>query len=161
MSQRSKEMTNIYTLRGRYFEEFAPGDTVISAGRTITETDIVSFAGLSGDYTQIHTNAEFARQSIFGQRVAHGLLGLAVASGQLAQLGFIEGTVIAFRELTWKFSLPIFIGDTLHTQAAVTELKPMRRLGGGAVTFYVQVFNQEGKLVQSGEWLLLIANKPE
>lgn len=154
-------MTHTYMARGHYFEEFAPGDIVISAGRTITEADIVNFAGLAGDYTQIHTNAEFARHGFFGQRVAHGLLLVAIASGLLAQLGFIEGTVLAFRELTWKFSLPVFIGDTIHVQAAVTNLKTMKRLGGGAVTFDVQIINQGQKVVQSGQWTLLIASQPE
>ena len=153
-------MTKTFTPRGRYFEEFEVGDTVVSAGRTITETDIVNFAGVAGDYTQIHTNAEFARQGMFGQRVAHGLLALAMASGLLAQLGFVQGTVLAFRDLTWKFSLPIFIGDTIHTTATVAELKAMQRLGGGAVTFDVQVINQKDKVVQRGKWVLLIASQP-
>jgi acyl dehydratase len=153
-------MTNAYALRGRYFEEFALGDTVVSAGRTITEADIVNFAGLAGDYTQIHTNAEFARQGMFGQRVAHGLLLISIASGLLAQLGFMEGTVLAFRELTWKFSLPVFIGDTIHVHATVANLKALRRLGGGAVTFDIQLINQEDKTIQSGQWTLLIASKP-
>jgi len=154
-------MTQTYVPRGRFFEEFGLGDTVTSAGRTITEADIVNFAGVAGDYTQIHVNAEFARKGIFGQRVAHGLLLMAVASGLMAQLGFIEGTVLALRELTWKFSLPVFIGDTVHVRAKVVDLKPMRRLGGGAVTFDVQVINQEDKIVQLGQWVLLIASKPE
>ena len=154
-------MIESFTPRGRYFEEFEVGDVVVSAGRTITETDIVNFAGVAGDYTQIHTNAEFARQGMFGQRVAHGLLALAMASGLLAQLGFVQGTVLAFRDLTWKFSLPIFIGDTIHTTATVAELKAMQRLGGGAVTFDVQVINQEDKVVQRGKWVLLIASQPE
>jgi len=154
-------MTYTGMARGRYFEEFAQGDIAISAGRTITETDIVNFAGLAGDYTQIHTNAEFAHQSFFGKRVAHGLLLMAIASGLLAQLGFIERTVLAFRELTWKFSLPVFIGDTIHVLATVTNLKAIKRLGGGAVTFDVQIINQDKKVVQSGEWTLLIASHPE
>ncbi len=153
-------MPETFTPRGRYFEEFQVGDVVVSAGRTITEADVVLFAGLSGDYNQIHTDAEFARQGMFGQRVAHGLLGLAVASGLAAQLGFIEGTVLAFRELTWKFSLPIFIGDTIHVKTTVAELKAMPRLGGGAVTLDVQVLNQEDKAVQRGAWVVLIASKP-
>jgi 3-hydroxybutyryl-CoA dehydratase len=153
-------MTQTYVPSGRYFEEFVLGDTVTSAGRTITEADIVNFAGVAGDYTQIHVNSEFARQGIFGQRVAHGLLLMAVASGLMAQLGFIEGTVLALRELTWKFSLPVFIGDTVHVQAKVTDLKLMQRLGGGSVTFDVKVINQEDKIVQLGRWVLLIASKP-
>ena len=146
--------------QGRYFEEFEVGDTVVSAGRTITEADIVNFAGVSGDYTQIHVNAEFARQSFFGQRVAHGLLGLSVATGLLTQVGIIEGTVLALRGLTWKFSRPVFIGDTIHVAAEVLGCKPVRRLGGGAVTFDLSVINQEGTVVQRGQVDLLVASLP-
>jgi 3-hydroxybutyryl-CoA dehydratase len=146
--------------RGRYFEEFELGHTVVSAGRTITETDVVNFAGLSGDYNQIHTDAEFAKGTFFGRRVAHGLLVLSIATGLAAQLGFIEGTVIAFRELTWKFSRPVFIGDTVHLQAKVTELKPLPRLGGGAVILQAAVINQDGDSVARGLWNALIATRP-
>ena len=150
-----------YQPRGRYFEEFEIGQVVVSAGRTITEADIVNFAGLSGDYNQIHTDEAYASQSLFGKRVAHGLLGLAVASGLTAQLGFIEGTVIAFRSLTWKFSQPIFIGDTIHVRATVAKLKKMRRLGGGAVSLDVNLVNQKDEVVQRGEWVVLLANRPD
>jgi 3-hydroxybutyryl-CoA dehydratase len=153
-------MPETFTPRGRYFEEFQVGDVVVSAGRTITEADVVMFAGLAGDYNQIHTDADYASQGMFGQRVAHGLLGLSIASGLANQRGFIEGTVLAFRELTWKFSLPILFGDTIHVEATVAKLKPMRRLGGGAITFDVHVINQEDKVVQRGEWVVLIASKP-
>ena len=154
-------MPEPYVPRGRYFEEFQVGDVVVSAGRTITEADVVAFAGLSGDFTHIHTDAEVARQGMFGQRVAHGLLGLAVASGLTAQLGFLEGTALAFRELSWKFSLPIFFGDTIHVEGTVNKLKAMRRLGGGSVALGVKVINQETKVVQRGEWVILIASTPE
>jgi 3-hydroxybutyryl-CoA dehydratase len=153
-------MPQIFVPKGHHFEDFEVGDVLVSAGRTITETDIVNFAGLSGDFTQLHTNAEFARQDLFGQRVAHGLLGLAVASGQMAQLGFVEGTVLAFRELNWKFSAPIYIGDTIHTQVTVAERKIVPRLKGGVINFDVQVINQAAKIVQSGKWALLVANRP-
>jgi acyl dehydratase len=159
---KEKTMTHTYRPRGRYFEEFQSGEVVVSVGRTITETDVVGFAGLSGDYNQIHTDAAFASQGMFGQRVAHGLLVLSVASGLLAQLGFIEGTVLAFREIkSWKFSLPVFIGDTVHVQATVTELKALPRLGGGSVSLNVKIINQEGKTVQRGVWVALLASKPE
>jgi acyl dehydratase len=146
--------------RGRYFEEFEVGEVVVSAGRTITETDVVTFAGLSGDYNQLHTDAEYAQGTMFGRRVAHGLLVLSIASGMAAQLGFIEGTVIAFRELTWKFSRPVFIGDTVHFQAKVTELKPLPRLGGGSVILQASVINQGGETVARGTWNALIASSP-
>ncbi|MFQ5944789.1 MAG: MaoC/PaaZ C-terminal domain-containing protein, partial [Anaerolineae bacterium] len=104
---------------GLYFEEFQVGHQVTSPGRTITETDIVTFAGLSGDYNQLHTDAEFSRTASFGQRVAHGLLGLAVASGLAGRLGLIEGTAEAFAGINWKFSAPIYIGDTISLVATV------------------------------------------
>ena len=153
-------MPEMLSRQGRYFEGFEVGDTVVTAGRTITEADVVNFAGVAGDFTQIHVNAEFARQGAFGRRVAHGLLGLSVASGLLAQLGLVEGTVLAFRELTWKFSLPVFLGDTLHVRATVSELRSVRRLGGGAITFDVQVLNQQERVVQQGRWVLLVAGEP-
>jgi acyl dehydratase len=146
--------------RGLYFEEFEIGQTVTSQGRTITESDVVAFAGLSGDYNQIHTDAEFSKETMFGRRVAHGLLVLSIATGLSAQLGFIEGTVMAFRELTWKFSQPVFIGDTVHMEAKVTELKPYPRLGGGSVILNVAVINQAGESVARGTWNALIASKP-
>jgi acyl dehydratase len=154
-------MPRTISRQGLHFEEFELGDTVESAGRTITEADVVNFACVAGDFTQIHVNAEYARLGAFGRRVAHGLLGLAVASGLLAQLGFIEGTVLAFRELAWKFSAPIFLGDTIRASATVCALKPMPRLDGGAVTFEVRIHNQDGKVVQRGDWLVLVAGRPE
>lgn len=147
--------------RGRYFEDFEVGEEMESAGRTVTETDIVLFAGLSGDYNPLHTDAEFAQKSSFGQRVAHGLLGLAIASGLSMRLGFIEGTVEAFRELNWKFSRPIFIGDTVHTHLKVLEKKALPRLGGGLVTFEVSLINQREEVVQRGPWVVWIKGRPK
>ena len=147
------------TPRGMYFEEFEIGTEVVSPGRTITETDVVTFAGLSGDYTQLHTDEEFAKGTLFGRRIAHGALVLSIATGLAARLGFIEGTALAFRELTWKYSQPVYLGDTIHLKARCKELKPMPRLGGGLVVFEAFVINQEGKIVQKGEWHLLIASK--
>ncbi len=148
-----------YQPRGRYFEEFAIGDKLATAARTITEADIVNFAGLSGDYNQIHTDAEFAAQDTFGQRVAHGLLVQAIASGLAVQSGVIEGTVLAFRELSAKFSLPVFIGDTVHVQLEITDKKALPRLGGGNITMKVSVMNQHGKAVQRGQWVMLVKSK--
>jgi len=146
--------------RGKYFEEFEIGDEVVSPSRTITEADVVMFAGLTGDYNQLHTDEEFAKTTPFGRRIAHGLLVLSYSVGLLGRLGFIEGTALAFRELTWKFSQPVFMGDTVHVKARCRELKPMARLGGGLVIFDLSVVNQEGKTVQKGEWHVLMASKP-
>jgi acyl dehydratase len=147
--------------RGMYFEEFEVGQRVVSAGRTVTEADVVGFAGLSGDFTAIHTDAEYARQTVFGQRVAHGLLGLAIASGLMVRTGFIEGTVIAFREINnWKFSQPIFIGDTVHVVVEVVECKPLPRLGGGSLALILDLKNQDDKSVMKGRWTILVQNRP-
>jgi 3-hydroxybutyryl-CoA dehydratase len=150
----------VYTPRGMYFEEFEVGYEVVSAARTITEADIVNFAALTGDWTQIHVNAEYSKGTIFGQRVAHGLMGLSYAAGLGARLGFIEETVLLFRGLEWKFSAPIFIGDTIHLRAKVKEKKELKKLGGGNIIFDVRLVNQEGKIVQKGTWEVLMKSKP-
>jgi 3-hydroxybutyryl-CoA dehydratase len=145
-----------------YFEEFEIGQSITSVGRTITEADIVNFAGITGDWTQMHTNAEYAAKHPFGQRVAHGLLGLSIASAMAVRLGFVEDTVLAFREIgEWKFSLPIFIGDTIHMRATVTGTKALRRLGGGQVDFKVEILNQKDEVVQRGTWGLLVMSSPK
>lgn len=145
---------------GLYFEEFQPGDQVTSVGRTITEADVVNFAALSGDWNLIHTNAEYCEGHMFGQRVAHGLLILSVASGLAVRLGFMEETILAFRSVNdWRFQRPVFIGDTVRVRLTVGDTKPMPRLGGGLVTFKVDVLNQEEKVVQRGEWEMLVQAK--
>ena len=153
-------MSELNVRRGMYFEEFAVGDSVTSAGRTITEADVVAFAALSGDWNAIHVDAEYAAKGMFGERIAHGLLGLSIASGLAVRLGFIEETVIAFMGVDWKFRAPIKIGDTIHMRAQVTELKAMARLGGGLVTFNVEVPNQRGEVTQRGTWSMLVKSKP-
>jgi 3-hydroxybutyryl-CoA dehydratase len=155
-------MGDISTQRGMWFEEFATGQQIITPGRTITENDILSFAGLSGDYNQIHTDAEFARTTPFGQRVAHGILGLAIASGLAMRTGVLEGTVIAFREINnWKFSNPIYIGDTIHAVLNVIETKLIPRLGGGSIVIEIAVKNQRDEVTMKGTWTALVANKPK
>ncbi|MDX1663398.1 MAG: MaoC/PaaZ C-terminal domain-containing protein [Candidatus Promineifilaceae bacterium] len=150
-----------YRPRGRYFEEFSEGEMMITAGRTVTETDIVRFAGLSGDYNQIHTDAAYAAAGPFGERIAHGLLVLSIASGLAVQTGIIEGTVLAFRELDWKFSRPVMIGDTVRVRIEITETKALPRVGGGNVTMKVSVLNQEDKVVHRGHWVMLVQSKNE
>lgn len=143
--------------RGYYFEEVEIGQEFVTRGRTITEADLVQFAALTGDYNPMHTNAEYMKTHPMGQRVAHGMLTLSYAVGQIYQLGFMERTVIAFRGLEMKFSLPVFIGDTLHCELKITEKKEARRMGGGIVTSEIKIINQDGKTVQSGTMTLILA----
>jgi len=147
--------------QGLYFEEFKVGLSILSAARTVTESDIVSFAGLSGDYNSIHTDAVHASKTIFGQRIAHGLLCMAIASGLANSTGAIEGTTIAFREIrNWKFSQPVFIGDTIHIQMDVTKTTPMPRLNGGTVHLKISVLNQDDVVVMKGTWIVLVESQP-
>ena len=141
---------------GLHFEEFAEGQSFESPARTVTETDVVMFAGLSGDYNPLHTDAEFAKSTPFGQRIAHGLLGLSIASGLAARCGFIEGTAQAFMGLSWKFKAPILFGDTVRIRATVGNTRAMSSLGGGMVVFKITVLNQDDVVVQEGEWRLLV-----
>jgi acyl dehydratase len=148
-------------MSGLYFEEFSVGQKIVTVGRTLSESNIFDFAGLTGDYNQIHTDAEFARATPFGQRIVHGLLGLSIGIGLLMRTGMLEGTVLVFREINeWKFVKPIFIGDTLHAQLEVADLKAFPRLGAGSVTALVQVLNQSGEVCQKGSLNLLVMSKP-
>jgi len=146
---------------GLYFEEFSVGQKITSVARTVAESDILTFAGLTGDYNQIHTDAEFAKGTQFGGRVAHGLLGLSLAVGLLMRTGVLEGTVLAFREIVeWKFIKPVFIGDTLHVEMEAKELKPMPRIGGGQALVALDVKNQKNETLMRGTLAVLVASKP-
>ena len=146
---------------GLYYEEIEPGAEFVTRGRTITEADLVQFAALTGDYNPMHTDERYMQTHPMGRRVAHGMLSLSYAVGQIYQLGFMERTVIAFRSVEMKFSLPVFIGDTLHSVLRITEKRPSRRLGGGSITAAVRIINQEGRSVQSGSMTLIIASRPQ
>lgn len=149
------------TLRGMYFDEFQPGQKILTSGRTITETDVVNFAGLSGDYNQMHVDAIYSQKTPFGQRVAHGLLVVSIVSGLAVQTGVMEGTVMAFREINeWKFIKPVFLGDTVQAELEVKETKDMRRIGGGAVVLEISVKNQHADIVMKGAWTVLISARP-
>lgn len=149
-------------LHGMYFEEYEVGMKLTSDGRTITETDVVNFAGISGDFNPMHTDAVYSSQTLFGQRVAHGALIFSIATGLMYRTRILEGTVIAFRSVDeWKFSAPVMIGDTIRCEIEITEVKEAKKLGGGMVTIAVKVVNQEGKVVQKGNLTVIVASQPE
>jgi acyl dehydratase len=146
---------------GLYFEEFSVGQKIVTGKRTITENDIMTFAALSGDDNRIHTDPEFSKTMPFGRQIAHGILGLAVASGLAWQTGILDGTVIAFREIKeWKFVAPLFIGDVVQAEVEVTEIKALPRIGGGAVTIIFRLKNQKAEVYQRGIWNVLMMSKP-
>ena len=156
------EKRDLTAQKGLYFEEYEVGQSITSQGRTVTEADVVAFAALSGDWNPMHTDAVFASEHPFGQRVAHGLLVLSIATGLAVRLGFLEETALAFREIgDWKFSLPVYFGDTVRVKATVVTTKPMPRLGGGLVTLKVQILYQDDKVVQRGTWGVLVRGQEE
>ncbi|MBU6362212.1 MAG: dehydratase [Chloroflexi bacterium] len=146
---------------GLWFEDYTIGYKLSSPSRTVTEADIVAFAGLSGDYNEIHVSEQYVQGERFGKRIAHGLLGLSIASGLAFQLGFMRGTVDVFRGLDWEFSGAIFIGDTVHAEIEVIETKAVPRLGNGKIVFKIALVKQDGSVVQRGNWSLLVKSKPK
>ncbi|MGB9592868.1 MAG: MaoC/PaaZ C-terminal domain-containing protein [Anaerolineae bacterium] len=142
-----------------WFEDFATGQEWTTSGRTVTEADIVAFAGLSGDFNPLHVDAEYARGTPFGERIAHGLLGLAMATGLASRASFMEGSVEAFLSLEWKFRAPVRIGDTIHAVLRVAGTRPMGD-SGGLVMLDVSVVNQRGETAQRGQWTILVKRRP-
>lgn len=147
-----------------YFEDFVIGERCHSMGRTITETDIVAFAGLSGDYNRIHTDLEYAQQSFLGKRVAHGLLVLSIASGLYTRTSFgqrITDSLVALIKISdWKFEKPVFINDTISIEVEVKEIVdryPEKNMG--TIIFHRNIVNQHRVTVQQGDFHLLIKKR--
>jgi acyl dehydratase len=135
---------------GMFFEDLRIGQEFTSPGRTVTEADIVIFAGLSGDYNVLHTDAEHMKASIFGERIAHGLLGLGIQQG-LASRGEPAAAHGHLSALKWKFKGPIKIGDTVHVLSRIAGKRDGPDAGRGLVTVERRLVNQRGEVVQEGE----------
>jgi acyl dehydratase len=142
-----------------YFEDIPVGEEYASPGRTVTEADVVIFAGLSGDYNVLHTDAEHMKASLFGERIANGLLGLSIQQGLLDRVvpGQAVGPLAAVK---WKFKGPIKIGDTIHVEARVAAKKDGERPDAGLITVERRVFNQRGEVVQEGETDHVVGRRP-
>ena len=148
-------------MRGLYFEEFEIGTRYIARGRTVTEADVVNFAGISGDYNPLHVDEQYAKTTIFGRRIAHGALGIALMTGMNQSLGITVGTMHAFMGLeNWDFLKPIFIGDTLHLELEVESLRETKKLDRGIVNFRCELINQHGEIVQRGVRKVMMKRRP-
>jgi acyl dehydratase len=144
-----------------YYEDYALGDEFLTPARTVTEADVVLFAGLSGDYNRLHTDAEYSKGMLFGERIAHGLLGLAIVSGLGYRAGIDPDGALAFLGLTWKFSAPIKIGDTIHAIFRIAALRETSKPDRGIIVEAIQVLNQRGQVVQEGEWTFMIKRREQ
>jgi len=130
-----------------YFEEFVLDNVSTSRTRTITETDIVNFAGISGDFVELHMSETYAAKGPFGRRIAHGTLVFSIAVGLGVQMNQIQDTVVAFYGVDrLRFTRPVFIGDTIHVSMKVIS-KEAKEPGRGLVTFQTSVLNQNDELV--------------
>ena len=144
----------------RYLEDFTPGQRFTSPRRTITETDVVNFAALTGDWNPVHTDEVFACASAFGERIAHGPMAIGIAFGLLSRLDLFDGTVLALRGVEWSFDAPVRIGDTVHVEAEVTELSPHPKGGGrGRLSMQASFVNQRGDRVSRGRFSVVIAER--
>mgnify|MGYP006279684867 CR=1 FL=1 len=146
---------------GRYYESFQEGEKLVTVSRTVTESDIQQFAGLSGDYNQLHTDRELAAVSVYGRKIAHGLLVVSIASGLAARTGFSDGTALALTKIDWKLRKPVFVGDTIKAELEVIRKKRVSKAAGGFVEFKVKVINQENTTVHRGTWTVMMKTKPQ
>ncbi|HXX83233.1 MAG TPA: MaoC/PaaZ C-terminal domain-containing protein [Casimicrobiaceae bacterium] len=148
---------------GYTYGDLHVGMSFRSPGRTVTEADLVAFAGLTGDYSELHTSDVYAKNSQFGRRVAHGMLGLAYAHGLMwPRTGEFRETAVAFLGISdWKFVGPIFVGDTIFVDYRITELRDSKSKPTLAIaTFDVELVNQDGGVVQRGRKVLLVSKVP-
>lgn len=141
------------------FDSLQVGDEWESPRRTITEADVVHFAGISGDFNPIHVDHEFAKSTPFGKPIAHGLLGLSIASGLGSHSPRVD-TLAFLTILEWHFREPIFFGDTVHLISQVAALEEKSRGRRGVVTWHRRLVNQHGKTVQEGRTQTLVKAHP-
>lgn len=138
-------------MRGKCIEEFEVGQVDVSRARTITETDVVQFSWVSGDVNPMHTDAVYSAKSPLGQRIAHGALGLSVATGLSASLGYLDGTAVAALGIDeWKFLQPILFNDTIRLRATVVSTRPTSKADRGVLVRRMDLLNQHDEVVQTG-----------
>ena len=141
--------TGVPKPRGMYFEDFEVGQTLTTGRRTVTSTDIVNFACLSGDFNDVHTNHEYAKATPFGEPIAHGPLVFAIAAGLNYASGMNDGTLLALLGIDkWRMKLPVKHGDTIHVETRVIAKKETSQSDRGVVTFARSCVNQRGEAVQ-------------
>jgi acyl dehydratase len=147
--------------RGLLFDQIAVGESFATGARTITEADIVAFAGVSGDYNPMHVDQEYASRTVFRSRIAHGLLVQSVASGLAWQSGIFEGTIAALKEMVIRFQSPVVPGDTIRLELTVTEKEAEPSSRRGWVRFDASVRNQRDEVVIEGTWTTIMLRKAD
>lgn len=144
---------------GLYFEEFDEQAEYVSRSRTVTEADVVNFAGVSGDYNPLHTDAEFMKTSPFGERIVHGMLVASMATGLSSQRGWFEGTTIALLDVSFRFKAPVKFDDTLHLVLKVKEKRETSKPDRGVLVVAANMVNQRDEVVVEGQWTAMMKRK--
>ncbi|MEA2180536.1 MAG: hypothetical protein QOG77_3833 [Solirubrobacteraceae bacterium] len=143
-----------------FFEDVEVGMRFESPARTITEADLVNFAGVSGDFNPLHTDEAFAATTPYGRRIAHGMLALSVVTGLRQRMGVFDGTILGFLEIrSWRFRRPVFPGDTIRAVTSVAELRETSKPDRGVMIQGIEVLNQEDEVVQDGEFVTLLRRR--
>lgn len=145
--------------RGTYFSEFEVGQVYTSVGRTVTEADVVMFAGLSWDTNPLHTDATFAAETPFKQRIAHGMLSASISTGLGQTLGVFEGTTMALMAQTFEYKGPVYFGDTIRLRLTVESKTPSSKGGRGVVVFRSDILKQDDSVVITGTWTVLFRDR--
>ncbi len=143
-----------------YYEDVEVGDEFLTVSRTISESDVMLFAGLTGDNNELHTSAIYAQESSHGQRIVHGLLTLAMANGLYTRLNYFSKSMISNLEIRdWKFNKAVMLGDTIHVSMVLAEKHLTSDHARGIFNWHVDVFNQKNEVVATGTWIKMIANR--
>lgn len=151
-----------YSYEPHHYEDFEEGEEFISVGRTVTESDFVMHSALSGDWTELHTNKEYAEEQDFGERIAHGPMTFVQATGFVYRTGIVERTAYAFLGMNYMdLPNPVNIGDTLQLEMEVSNKKEVGREDVGMVVLDTEMENQEGTTVFEGDMKFLIKKKDE
>ncbi len=153
----------MYSYEPHFFEDFAVGQEFQSVGRTITETDFVTYSMFADDWTELHTNREYAAENDFGERIAHGPMTFVVATGLVHRTGIVERTVVAFLGMNYMdIPAPVHMEDTLSLSMEVTEVRELSsRDDAGLVVLDTTLTNQEDTVVFEGDMKFLIKNASE
>src|SRR4029450_2560237 len=138
-----------------YFEDVEVGFRFGTPRRTVTEADLVAFAGVSGDFNPLHTARVFPPDSIYGGRIAQGALVLSLATGLRQRTGLFDGTLMGLLEIrSWRFAAPVRIGDTIRVTCEITKLRETSKPDRGIMVQRIDVLNQDDAVVQSGEFVM-------
>jgi len=148
------------TRRGLHFEDVVVGARFTTGGRTVTEADVAAFAGVSGDFGPLHTDAVFMKRHPFGERVAHGLLGAAIATGLASRLGLFEGTTVALVEQRLRYEAPLRLGATVHLEIEILDKRETGRADRGLVTTRCDLLDEHDTTLIAGEWSRLVLRRP-